>query len=101
MDIKELRDKTAVELERMLAQARNRLRELRFKVAAKQLADVREIRETRKLVAQIMTLIKPLGRPAAKGVQGQEKADGKATSAEAGAATADADQKPAAGQTQS
>ncbi|MBN1585231.1 50S ribosomal protein L29 [Candidatus Uhrbacteria bacterium] len=57
MDIKELREKTPLELERLLVEARNRLREMRFKVAAKQLSDVREIRETRQTVARILTLI--------------------------------------------
>ena len=57
MDIKELREKTPVELERLLSEARNRLRELRFKVASKQLTDVREIRETRKVIAQTLTLL--------------------------------------------
>lgn len=57
MDIKELREKTDVELNKALADARNRLRELRFKEAAKQLSDVREIRETRKAIAQMLTLL--------------------------------------------
>lgn len=57
METKELRDKTQPELQRLLAEARNRLRELRFKVAAKQLSDVREIRETRRTVARILTLM--------------------------------------------
>jgi ribosomal protein L29 len=87
MDIKELREKTAVELERLLAQARNRMRELRFKVAAKQLTDVREIRETRKLIAQIMTL-KPKAPVLAKDGQGQVASDDRAEATEAKAAAA-------------
>jgi len=56
MKISELREKNDVELDRMLAELRNRVRDLRFKVAARQLGDVREIREARKAVAQILTL---------------------------------------------
>ncbi len=56
MKISELREKSEVELDRMLAENRNKIRDLRFKVAARQLNDVREIREARKAVAQILTL---------------------------------------------
>lgn len=56
MKISELREKTDIELDRMLAEYRNKVRDLRFKVAARQLTDVREIRETRKAIAQILTL---------------------------------------------
>jgi large subunit ribosomal protein L29 len=56
MKISELREKTDIELDRMLAEHRNKVRDLRFKVAARQLTDVREIRETRKAIAQILTL---------------------------------------------
>lgn len=58
MDIKELRDKTDIELERLLAETREKVRGLRFRVAAKQLSTVREIREARKTVARILTLLK-------------------------------------------
>lgn len=58
MKISELREKTDVELARMLAENRNKVRDLRFKVAARQLNDVREIREARKAIAQILTLIR-------------------------------------------
>ena len=56
MKISELREKTDVELDRLLADSRDKVRDLRFKVAARQLADVRDIREARKLVAQILTV---------------------------------------------
>lgn len=56
MKITELRDKTDVELDRLLAESRNKVRDLRFKVAARQQTDVREIREARKVVAQILTI---------------------------------------------
>lgn len=56
MDIKELKDKTTKELDKLLADLREKLRVMRFKVASKQLTDVREIREVKKTIAQILTL---------------------------------------------
>lgn len=56
MKISELREKTDLELDRMLADFRNKVRDLRFRVTARQLSDVREIREARKAIAQILTL---------------------------------------------
>ena len=60
MKIKELREKSETELDRMLAESRNKIRDMRFKVAARQLTDVREIREARKTVAQILTVKRSL-----------------------------------------
>lgn len=56
MKITELREKQDKELDRLLAENRDKVRALRFKVAARQLADVREIREARKAIAQILTV---------------------------------------------
>ncbi len=56
MKISELREKTDLELDRMLAEYRDKVRDLRFRVTARQLTDVREIREMRKAIAQILTL---------------------------------------------
>jgi len=57
MKIKELRMKSEKEITLMLASSREKLRDLRFRVANKQLKDVREIREIKKLIAQILTLL--------------------------------------------
>lgn len=54
---KELKAKPTPELERMLTQGRESVRDLRFRIAAKQQKDVREIREAKRLVAQILTLL--------------------------------------------
>ena len=64
MKIKDLREKSEVELERLLADSRNKLRELRFRIAAKQLGDVREVRQVRRTIAQILTLKKANQAPA-------------------------------------
>jgi ribosomal protein L29 len=55
MKIAELREKTDVELDRLLAENRDKVRDLRFKVAARQISDVRDIREAKKNVARILT----------------------------------------------
>jgi len=55
MDFKELEGKSAAELKRMLAEERARLHGLRLKLSVNQLKDVREVRATRKKIAQIIT----------------------------------------------
>ncbi len=57
MDFKELKKKSTKELNKLLAEYREKLRVLRFKDANKQLKNVREIRETRKTIARILTLL--------------------------------------------
>ena len=49
-------DQSQSEIDRMLVELRNRVRDLRFKVASRQLNDVREIREARQAIAQVLTL---------------------------------------------
>ena len=58
MKAKELREKSDGELRTMLQEERERVRELRFKVSQDQHKDVRELREARKLVARILTIIR-------------------------------------------
>jgi len=57
MDIKELKNKKVGDLHKFLADSRDKLRELRFKDANKQLKDVREIRGLKKTIAQVLTLL--------------------------------------------
>lgn len=57
MEYKELKNKKADELRKILSEQRDKLRDLRFKDANKQLKDVRTIRKTRVMIAQIMTLL--------------------------------------------
>lgn len=57
MEIKELKTKSEAELQQLLAQYREKLRELRFKDSNRQLKNIREIRQTRETVARILTVL--------------------------------------------
>lgn len=58
MKIKELKDKLKPEQEMLLKSSQEKLRELRFKVAVKQLKNVREVRNLKKTIARLLTLHK-------------------------------------------
>lgn len=58
MKMKELREKNEKEISKLLARARENLRDLRFKVSQKQLKNIREIRKIKKNIARILTIIK-------------------------------------------
>jgi large subunit ribosomal protein L29 len=58
MKIVELRQKTKNELEKILADSRERLRQLRFDLAAGKVKNVREIHLLKKDIARILTLLR-------------------------------------------
>ncbi|MBI4250155.1 50S ribosomal protein L29 [Candidatus Uhrbacteria bacterium] len=58
MKLRELREKSADELRSILQESRQSLVSLRMKAAASQLKDVRDIRETKKTIARILTLLR-------------------------------------------
>lgn len=58
MKIKEIRKKSEGELQKLLKLQREIMRDLRFKIAAKQHKDVRDLRETKKIIAEILTVLK-------------------------------------------
>lgn len=58
MKIKELKTKGKDELQKMLEDDREKLRQLRFDLSAGKVKNVREIRKIKKEVAQILTLLK-------------------------------------------
>ncbi|TSC74785.1 MAG: hypothetical protein G01um101430_779 [Parcubacteria group bacterium Gr01-1014_30] len=58
MKISELRQKTKAELQKLLSDNREKLRQLRFDLASGKIKNVREIRKTKKEIAQILTLMK-------------------------------------------
>lgn len=57
MDMKTLEKKSVPDLEKLLGEKREELRELRFKVAANQLKQVHKVRVVRTEIAQILTLL--------------------------------------------
>lgn len=57
MEYKELKKKKENELHKILAESRDKLRDLRFKDANKQLKNVREIRNVRDTIARALTLL--------------------------------------------
>jgi len=58
MDIKELAKRDKKELERNLAESRNKLAKMRFDISAKQMKNHREIRKVKKDIARILTILK-------------------------------------------
>lgn len=56
MKIKDLREKRELDLEKMLAAEKERVRDLRFKVSQRQLKNLREAREAKKVIARILTI---------------------------------------------
>ena len=57
MEIKELTTKTPAELNKLLVESQEKLRELRFKDSNKQLKNVRSIRVLKQEIARINTLL--------------------------------------------
>jgi ribosomal protein L29 len=58
MKIIELRQKSKGELKKILGDSREKLRQLRFDLAAGKVKNVREVRKVKKEISQILTLIK-------------------------------------------
>ena len=57
MEFKELQKKEIKDLHKILNESREKLRDLRFKDANKQLKNVQEIRKIRTVIAQVLTLL--------------------------------------------
>jgi ribosomal protein L29 len=60
MKIAELRQKNKAELQKMMEEDKEKLRQLRFDLAAGKVKNVKDVQRTRKEIARIMTLIKTL-----------------------------------------
>ncbi len=58
MKIKEVRQKSDKELQKLLATLRDKLRDLRFKTASKQIKNYKEMEQIKKDVARISTVMK-------------------------------------------
>jgi ribosomal protein L29 len=57
MKISELRQKSKSELQKILKDNQKKLRELRFNLTVGKVKNIREIRKTKKEIAQILTLL--------------------------------------------
>jgi large subunit ribosomal protein L29 len=60
MKFKDLQNKTKEDLQNLLQEERDKLRDLRFKDSNKQLKNVKEIKITRSTIAQILTKLKQI-----------------------------------------
>jgi large subunit ribosomal protein L29 len=58
MKIKEVRQKTKKELKDNLAALREKLREMRFNLAGGKVKNIREVHQTKKDIAKILTILK-------------------------------------------
>lgn len=63
MDLKELRAKDGLTLKQLLAATREQLRDNRFRVSGGQLKDVRAVREQRREIARILTVMREKKEP--------------------------------------
>ncbi len=77
MPIKKFQGKSKEDLEKTLVNLREKLHELKFKLASNQLAHVREVREIKKEIARVKTALKQIVPPLAG--SRHEKAGGKST----------------------
>ncbi|MFH1047567.1 MAG: 50S ribosomal protein L29 [Patescibacteria group bacterium] len=84
MKIKELREKSDVELDKMLVELQSQLQDQRFALAGRRLTRVREVREVKKRIAKILTVkterelaSKKVEMPAVKPVEAKKKATAK------------------------
>ena len=57
MELKELKNKKENELQSLLAKEREKLLDLKFKDANKQLKNIREIRLIKKTISRVLTLL--------------------------------------------
>lgn len=58
MEYKELKNKSENELQKILTENRERLRDLRFRVSQKQVKNIREIRVVKRTIARCLMLLK-------------------------------------------
>jgi len=58
MRIEEIRQKSKEELKRLLAESREKLRQLKFDLSSGKVKNVREIRQIKKDIARILTLLR-------------------------------------------
>jgi ribosomal protein L29 len=57
MQIKQFKGKTKTDLEKMLVEARAKLRDLKFQLASSQLKQVHQVKQTKRLISQLKTAL--------------------------------------------
>ena len=62
MKYKEIKNKPKTELEKILKESGDKLLDLRFKVANRSLKNVKDINNTKKLIAKIKTVLSQKGK---------------------------------------
>jgi len=60
MKIKELREKTENELQSLLKESREKLRQIKFDLKSRQSKNPQEINQTKKVIARILTILSTL-----------------------------------------
>jgi len=73
MKLAELKNKPAEEQQRLLNSERQHLQELRFNAATNQLKNVRAIRQSRLLIARILTLLTGQSAPRIAGASNRDQ----------------------------
>ncbi|PIR66632.1 MAG: 50S ribosomal protein L29 [Parcubacteria group bacterium CG10_big_fil_rev_8_21_14_0_10_36_14] len=58
MKYKELKNKPKAELDKLVKESREKLRELRFKIANRSLKNITEVDKTKKIIAKALTALK-------------------------------------------
>ena len=58
MDTKELQGKSGAELQHLLSELRMKLAQLRFDMSSGKVKNIREVRDTKKVISRILTLSK-------------------------------------------
>ena len=57
MQIKQFKGKTKTDLEKMLVEARAKVRDLKFQLASSQLKQVHQVKQTKRLISQLKTAL--------------------------------------------
>ena len=66
MSVKEIREKSEPELRREIEERRQHYRELKFKVVAKQVKNIKELNRVKKDIARMLTVLKEKSGAVAK-----------------------------------
>ena len=63
MNVKELRKRDKKELEKLVQDLKKKLSDIRFKFSSNKLKNVKEINQSKKEIARILTILKEISQP--------------------------------------